>query len=445
VTANSKRRIGGWAVVMILVASAATGVAYLALRPTEVEVTRPQRGEIRDAFREPARTRLARTYPITMPVAGRIERIELEPGAQVKEGETLVPFDRVPFEQGLEEARAAVAELKASLEVKRDNRIENTGLIQSRSTVDAAAEAVKAADAQVEAEQARADRAAKELQRMEALAARRAIAESILDDARLAAETSLIALREKEFNRAAIKAMFVVTDLMPKLIEQYIGRKGLEENVMRHQLTQAEARLAQAEHDLKLAQVLSPIDGVVLDRYEQGSRSLPAGQPLLLLGNLDELEVIADVLTEDALRLAPGSEVSLEPAAGLGPLEGKVKRIEPQGFTKLSSLGVEQQRVNVIVGFDEKPEKLGVGYRLQATFLTRSKPDALILPRFTVMQSPDGEYYVFTVVAGRLKKQPVTLGLKGDMELEITEGLTEAEVEEAIFLLDQGFITDIPA
>lgn len=423
---NSQRRVGVW-VVLVLVAAAVAAFVYLGRWAAEVEVIRASRGEIRESFREPARTRLAKTYPVTMPVGGRIERVDLEPGDAVKAGQELVVFDRVPFEQGAAEARAAVAELEASLVVKQDNRVEHTAAAQSRSAVDAAREALKAAKAQVSAERARADRAAKERTRMEALGQSRAIPQTVLDDARLAAETALITLRQREFNQTAMNAMLVATELLPKLIDQYIGKKALEQKVLTHQLTQARARLVQAEHDLRLARVVSPIDGVVLEKYEQGSRSLGAGQRLLLLGNLDQLEVIADVLTEDALKLRRGSEVSLEPAAGLGPLAGKVKRIEPAGFTKLSSLGVEQQRVNVIVAFDEKPSGLGVGYRLQARFFTGSKADALILPRFAVMQSPDGDYYVFTVDAGVLKKRPVTLGLTSDLTLEITEGLTEAD------------------
>ncbi|HUW58663.1 MAG TPA: HlyD family efflux transporter periplasmic adaptor subunit [Planctomycetota bacterium] len=428
--ANSNRHIGRWIVLLVLIAA----VVLIVLRsrqPVEVEVMQARRGEIHESFREPARTRLARTWPITMPVQGRIERITLEPGDRVEAGQALVPFDLVPFEQGVAEARAAVGELKASLALKKDTRLENTGALQSRASVDAAREALKAAEAQVDAEKARSDRATKELQRMETLAATGRIAQNVLDDARLAAETSLIALRERQFNKAAMNAMLVVIELMPKLIDQYIARKDLEEAVLNKQLAQAEARLVQAEHDLKLARVVSPIDGVVLERYEQGSRFVAAGQPLLLLGSLDELEVIADVLTEDALKLKPGSEASLEPAAGLGPFKGKVKRIEPQGFTKLSSLGVEQQRVNVIVDFVETPTALGVEYRLQARFFTGTKADALILPRFAVMQSPEGDYYVFKVVKGKLGKQPVTLGLTSDLELEITGGLTEADTVAA--------------
>ena len=427
-------------------------VVYLRLQPKAFEALSPRRGEIRASFSEPARTRLDKTYLITMPVAGRIARIKLEPGDDVTVAQTLAAYDMVPLARAVEEAESAVRELKASLDVKRDDRIEKTGLQQSRLSVDAAKDAVRAAEEQIKADKARADRAAKQLKRMETLARTRAISETVLDDARLEAETTTIALRQKQFDHATTKTLYVITELMPKIIQQYMLRKDLEEAVLTHQLAQAQARLAQAVHDRDLAKLVSPINGKVLERYEQGDGSLPVGQKLLLLGDLDRLEVIADVLTEDALKIHVGSTVELGPVPGVGTIGGKVKRIEPYGFTKLSSLGVEQQRVNVIVAFeketdrkpkgetealfdekdDEKSEekwrKLGVGYRLQARFLTGAKKDTLILPRYAVMQSPEGDHYVFTISAGVLKKQPVKIGLKSDLDLEITEGVTEEDL-----------------
>ena len=119
--------------------------------------------------------------------------------------------------------------------------------------------------------------------------------------------------------------------------------------------------------------------------------------------------------------------MELEPAVGLATLAGKVKLVEPAGFTKLSSLGVEQQRVKAIVAFDGKHDNLGVGYRLQARFLTGSKTDALIVPRFSVLQAPDRTFYVFKVTGGKLQRQPITLGLRSDLELEVVEGLADSD------------------
>jgi HlyD family secretion protein len=394
----------------------------------KVEAVSPHRGEIKESFTEPAKTRLEKTYRITMPMSGRIGRIELEPGDRVTSGQQLMQFDLVPLKEAVAEARAAVAELEAKITVTDDDRIENTALIEMNATVDAAAEALNAADAQVKAEQARSDRAAKELGRMEKLAAERTIPQTALDDAQLEAETSLIELRKQEFYRAALNALFVAVKLGPRYVNEYLGREKLERNVTVHQLAQARSRLARAEHQLKLTDIRAPINGVVLEKYEQGDRTLPAGSDLLLLGNLDELEVIADVLTQDALRLSPDSRVRLQAASRIESIPGVVKRIEPAGFTKLSSLGVEQQRVNVIVSFAGEHENLGVGYRLMATFFTGSKDNALIVPRYSVLQAPDQSFYVLKIVNGKIHEQLVELGLRSDLELEVTDGLSEKDV-----------------
>ena len=228
--------------------------------------------------------------------------------------------------------------------------------------------------------------------------------------------------------RSALRIIATAIDLGPEYVEQWLRRKRLQRQVIMEQLDQARARLARARHDLALAGIRSPIAGVVLERYQQGADTLAAGEPLLLLGNLDELEVVVDVLTQDALRLTPGAAVRLEPAAQREPIAGKVERIEPAGFTKLSSLGVEQQRVNVIVALQGRPVNLGVGYRLQARFYTDTADNALIVPRFSVLQAPDQSYYVFKVEDGRLLRQSVELGLRNDLQIEIRSGLSENDI-----------------
>ncbi len=403
--------------------------------PVEVEGIKARKGEIREWFTEPARTRLAKTYPIAAPVAGRIERIELEPGDPVKKGQALARYDLVPFQEAVAEAQSAVRELEAQIVVKDDNRLEETVLIETRATVDAARESLNASQKQIEAERAHAEHALRNLARVKKLADEKTVPESERDDAQLRADTTQIDLKRQEFYYAALKALTVAVNLGPGFVQKYMLRKELERETLVHQVAQARARLVRAQRDLTLAgSVRSPIDGVVLERNEQGDRTLAAGEVLLVVGSLDELEVVADVLTQDALRIGVGSRVALEAALGAEAIPGKVQRVEPQGFTKLSSLGVEQQRVNVIVSLEgravsleKKREGLGVGYRMQARFYTGSKADALIVPRFSVLQAPDRSFYVFRIVNGQLKRQPVAVGLRSDLELEITSGLTPDE------------------
>jgi HlyD family secretion protein len=388
-----------------------------------LETQTPRRGEIRELFEEPARTRLAREYHIAMPLDGHIGRIELEPGDAVRNGERLVPFDDLPLQEAAREARAAVAELEQQLVLNAYDEIENSMRVEFQATVDAARDVLRATDAQVEASKKRAARAQKERSRIATLAEQGSASERQLDDAALTAETALIDLREEEMLRAAFYTLFTAIKLGPEYVDEWLGRKRIQREVVMYQLTQARARLARAEHDLALTEITSPIDGVVLERFEQGGGPLPAGEPLLRLGDPQELEVVAEVLTQDALRLDVGDQVRLT-ATGLGESwDGRVKRVEPAGFTKFSSLGVEQQRVNVIVTPTRIPPRLGVGYRLQARFFTAVKHDAVIVPRFSVLQGLDGGYHVLKVVGGKLVRQPVKVGLRNDLDFEIVEGL----------------------
>ncbi len=393
-----------------------------------VKVVNPIRGEIRESFTEPAKTRLEKKYPITVPVAGRIHRIDLEPNDKVEKGSVLVQYDLVPFQEAVKEAKAKVGELEASLVVKDDDRLEQTALVEAKSAIDAADEALKASREQVAAEKARWVRADKELKRMTGLLSGQAIAQSKMDDVNLAAETALIEWKQQQFYLAAMKAIVLAVNLGPIYVNRYLGRKRLEREVIVEQLTQAKARLAVAEHDLKLTNVRSPINGVVLEKYDEGDSTLPAGKQLLLIGNLDDLEVVAEVLTQDAMKISPGSEVFLYPSLGTKPLPAKVKRIDPAGFTKLSSLGVEQQRVNVIVALNGQHHGLGVGYRVQARFFVGSKSNTLLVSRFSVMQSADGSFYVLKVQDGKIKKQPIKIGLRNDLQLEVVSGLKDKDV-----------------
>lgn len=390
---------------------------------TGLDTLTPRQGEIRQYFEEPARTRLAREYLIAMPQDGRIGRVELDPGDVVSKGQALARFDRLPLEEATREAGAAVAELEQQLVLNAYDEIENSMRVEFQATVDAARDVLRATDAQVEASSARARRAEKEHTRIATLARQGSASQGQLDDAALSAETAVIELREEEMMRAAFHTLFTAIKLGPEYIDEWLGRKRIEREVVVQQLIQARARLARAEHDLALAQVTSPIDGVVLERFEQGGGPLPAGRPLLRLGDPEDLEVVSEVLTQDALRLRVGDQVRLD-ATGLGEsFEGRVKRVEPAGFTKLSSLGVEQQRVNVVVTLIGRPSGLGVGYRLQARFFTAVKPDALIVPRFSVLQGVDGGHYVFKVVSDKLVRQPVKVGLRNDLDFEIVDGL----------------------
>ena len=413
-----------WSVWVVMVSV----LAWAGCADTPVETVSPHRGEIKSSFTEPSKTHLEKTYVITMPISGRIVRIDLVPGDKVTQGQTLVAFDRAPLEHELAAARNAVAQLDAEIVVKQDNGLEDSALKEAKACVVATEQAIKSAEEQVDAEKTRYEHAKRELGRTATLEKEGEVSVSELDKYQTQADTAKIEWKKQQFQVAAWQAFLVAIKLGPPAVEKYVARKKLQEDVIEKQLLSARARLARAQYDLGLAKIASPIDGVVLEKHEQGDAYLAAGVRLVSVGNLDDLEVTSNVLTQDALLLSHDSHVVLAPARQLKPLDGKVKRIDPAGFTKLSSLGVEQQRVRVVVSLDEKYPNLGVGYRLQARFFTAEKANALIVPRYSVLQAPDGSYYVFKVVDGKLAKTTVTLGLQSDLELEVTQGLTDKDV-----------------
>jgi HlyD family secretion protein len=411
----------------------ASGLLFTGCEKKSVNATRPVKSQIESSFREPARTRLENTYLITMPVFGRVDRIKWTVGDVVKKGEPLFSFDRLPLLKSVEEQKARLEELKAG------NRKED--IAAGLATVDAAksrlaelkagarVEEKESARASVELERAQVKFRGRELSRMEKLFKERTMSDSKYEEAQFALSSAKARLKDVEAQYKLLKAgaraeTIQTAQAQVRQVEQKLGllRSGTRIEV----ISQAAARLAKAQHELSLTELNSPIDGIILERYEQGSRSLNAGHKLLLLGNLGELELAADVLTQDALLLKKGSLVRLELSGSAQEYLGQVRRVEPAGFTKISALGVEQQRVKVIVALEGKrPAGLGVGFRLHARFITASKAEALVVPRFSVLQSTDGQYYVFKIVSGLLKRQLVKIGLRSDLMLEITEGLTE--------------------
>lgn len=203
-----------------------------------------------------------------------------------------------------------------------------------------------------------------------------------------------------------------------------------KEKTLMAEIAEANSSVAIAKYNLQQSSLFAPVDGVVLNRYSQGGRWLSSGTALLRIGNLDDLEVICDVLTQEAQELKFGDKVFLSSVGTPVVLEGRVKQIYPAGFTKKSSLGVDEQRVNVIVSIeDPKEARLGLGYRVQAKFLVGAQEkEALIVPRFSVLQDGEGNHYVFVVKRSKIYKKIIKLGILTDEQVSVLEGLSTKDV-----------------
>jgi HlyD family secretion protein len=311
-------------------------IAFWAFRPRPVpaDFATVTRGPLQVTVEEEGRTRVRDRYVISAPLPGRMRRIELEPGDPVVAGKTIVA-EFLPADPVLLDART-----RAELEAR-----------------------VRAADSALSG--ARADRerigadlafARSELKRSRELVTQRVIAPRELEAAERQAES---------LERARQSAEFAV-------------------RTAEHQVEVARAGLLQSRGGSRAPILLhSPVGGVVLRRLQESEAVVATGQPLVEVGNVADLEIVSDLLSSAAVSVRPGQAVLIDQWGGPRSLRGRVRRIEPSGFTKISALGVEEQRVNVIVDFDEPRsvwQTIGDGYRVEVRIVVWSHDDVIKVP-----------------------------------------------------------------
>lgn len=361
------------AVVVVLGA-----VMAWAFRPAAVpaDFASVERGSLQVTVQEEGRTRVSDRYVVSAPLPGRMQRIELEPGDKVVAGKTVLA-QFLPSDPALLDVRVR-AELEGRV------RAAESALGGARS----------------ERERIRADLsfAQAELKRSRELIAQKVIAPRELEAAERAAESLERALQSADF---AVRTA-------------------------EYQLQVARASLLQTRGTRAAAIPLySPVDGVVLRRLQESEGVVPTGTPLLEVGDLSNLEIVSDLLSSAAVKVKVGQRVLIEQWGGDHALHGRVRRIEPSGFTKISALGVEEQRVNVIVDFDEKPA-LGDLYRVEVRIIVAERTDVLKVPASSLFRA-GANWAVYTVERGVAKRQIVEVGQQNGLEAEIVKGLAAGE------------------
>lgn len=430
------RRWAGWMIVLVS-AIAVGGFAYASMNGGEkVDSARVERKRIREYIDEEAKTRLAETYRMTMPFNARIEAIPLVEGTPVEKGQIVARVIPKDLDLQVQAATAAVERLKASIKENDDVSVESTSLEQALSFVTSMNRTVEAATERVKSGLARLGYSEKNLTRIRRLAETNAASQDDLDRANVQQVEATVDYRQDVLVQRAMEAAQAATALMPTAIRQYIGRKSLSRDVLEKQLAEAQIRLEEAERDRERGTMRSPVDGVVLERAVSNEGQQPAGTLLLQIGRWEDLEIEAEVLSQEVVRVKPDSNVEVTgPAIGEPSAQALVTRVYPAGFTKVSSLGVEQQRVKVVMKLKEedlarlrKVRDLGVDYRVRVRIITDEKPDALTVPRSAIFRGAKGEWKVFAVRDGVAKETVVELGLTNDEFVEIAKGLTANDV-----------------
>jgi HlyD family secretion protein len=424
--------------IILVVAVAVAGVAAVGFTSlssgTPVEAAPARRAPIREYIDEEGKTRLAETYLVTMPYNGRVEPIELVEGTPVTKGQVVARVSPLDIELGKATAQAIVERLKASITENDDTSVENTALQQTVSMVDSIDRMVEAAAARVKSGQAKLEYAERNLSRIQNLAKTSASTQDALEQARVQQVESNVNYQQDVLVLRSAEAMRAAMSLMPTMVRQYIQRKVLTHNVLAQQLEEANVQMREADRNAELGLMTSPVDGVVLERAVSNERQVSVGTVLLRIGRLDDLEIEADVLSSDVVRVKPGDQVEVHgPTIGAEAAQAQVARIYPAGFTKTSSLGVEQQRVKVIMKFapDDlrrlREDGLGVNYRVRVRIYTAESSAALVIPRSALFRGAKNDWRVFVIRDGRAHLQAVKVGLSNDEAAEITSGLSENE------------------
>lgn len=431
-----KRWVLWSALAIALTSTLIAGIVRTAGIPAQVATVR--RGEIHEFIDERGTTRVPRVYRVTMPQAGRVEEIALAAGSSVHQGEIVARIVGEDLDNEVAEARAVVERLEAAI-IENDNvAVERSLALQAAQFVQSMNNTVEAARAQMDVSGKRAEFAETNLGRAQELRRTAATSQEDLDRATLQYWEGQLGYRQDSLIVEAMLSIRAATALLPQMVEDYIANKGLTRAVLEKQKAEAQARLRQIMTQRERGTLRSPVDGVVLQRFMEDEQFLPSGTELLTIGQLDRLEVESDVLSEDVVRVQQGDPVEVYGPAVAAPLgqgiPAVVHQIHPAGFTKISSLGVEQQRVRVVIRFDPEQIRLlrqrevGADYRVRVRILTDQKSDALIIPRSALFRGPDGRWQLFAVRSGRARLQGVDVGLMNDAWVEITRGLNENEL-----------------
>jgi HlyD family secretion protein len=346
-------------------------------RAVPVEVGTVSRGPLIVTVDEQGMTRVKNRYVVSAPVAGQLRRIDWKAGAAVEAGQTVL----------------------ATLETSGADFLDARSLAQAEARVRAAEAARDAALAQRERAQATAKMFTADLERLKQLFVKKVLSSQEFDAAQMRAATTAQDERAAEF--ALQVAEFELQQARALLVRGQPGG-GAEPLV-----------------------IASPVSGRILRVFQESARVVPSGFPLMEVGDPTDLEVRIEVLSRDGVAVKPGARVILEQWGGPTPLAARVRLVEPSAFTKISALGVEEQRVYVVADFTDPIERrptLGDNYRVEARIVTWENTDALRAPAGALFQR-NGSWQAFVLSGSRARRTPAQVGHGNGIATEVLGGL----------------------
>jgi HlyD family secretion protein len=342
--------------------------------PIKVEAARVTRRPLRVTIDEEGEARAHDRFVVAAPIAGRLSRVELHDGDPVSLNQVVAVINPVPIDQ------REHAEIKARVQ---------------------SAEALKrGADEAVEHARADHEQAERDLRRAENLVEGGVISRQSLEQARNAETIS-----KNELEAARFRAQAAASDV----------------NVAKAGLIAIESEQGGAS---KLVTLRSPVRGRVLRVIEKSERVVTSGTPIITIGDPGKLEIVVDLLSTDAVKVKPGAAMVLENWGGESSILARVRTVEPSAFTKVSALGIEEQRTNIVADFVDPPGPLGDGYRVEARIIIWEAEAVLTIPSSALFRRGEG-WCVFVVENGKASRREVEIGHRSQFDAEVVSGLDE--------------------
>jgi HlyD family secretion protein len=402
--------------------------------PIRVETSQVTRGTLQVTVNAEGKTRIHDRYIVGAPVNGHLARITLTEGDTVQAGAIVAQIDPLPLNASVQQAVSQLAEWRAQREGVATQRPKTASLAQAQSRIRAAVDTQRQAQAKVEQAQAALNQAQRDRQRAQQLQASGALSHRDRESAELTEIT-----RAKEFDAAqlAAKAAASEVDVAQAALSVLQAEQSDPDYLLKvynSRIASVEAELSKLKQDAARTEIRSPVAGKVLRIQQKSAQFVTEGTPLLEIGDVSKQEVVIDVLSSDATRIKPGNpiliDVLMDQVAHREPLRATVRLVEPSAFTKISALGVEEQRVNVIGDFVEPSSSLGDAYRVETRIVVWQGNNVLKVPLSALFRCDSSvpqsqqKWCVFTVQANRATRRPVDIGQRSDLDAELLRGLT---------------------
>ena len=419
------KRIG-----IILVVAAIGGVIFTAMQGQSVivEMSEVSRETVFEYIIEDAKTRLDDEYMIDMPINGTIERIDLEIGDQVAKGDVIAHVDTYALEQEILQVKALIRQSAANETGVDIEKPKVEDIASAELHIKEMSDALKIAKAAQDVLKLNRDEALSAFKRSEGLLEAGATSESMYDEAELRykgleEDLKRAKLEEGAANKALEQAGIALQRLAGSIDDNEYKRTSYQA-----EMDGLKARLASLQDDLKKADITSPVSGPVLEKFIEDQRVLIAGEPLLKIGDMQSIEIESDVLSEEIAPMKVGNRVEIKGKALQGEVVfGTVKRIYPSGFMKISSLGVEQQRVRTIIEFDNSIIQLRPGTSVDVRIITAESENTLAIPDRALFRNAEA-WSLFFVNGETVELRQVEVGLRNDDWAEIVSGVTEGDL-----------------